>query len=98
MPEYLMILLGLILVSFLLQKRFQIRLFENKKQIIVFYLIMYAVGVIWDNFAIWRGHWNYPGKGLIGVNIGLAPIEDYIFLIACSYFALVLYKLMLKKY
>lgn len=98
MPEYLIILLGLIVVSFFLHKRFKVKLFENNKQMIVFYFIMYGVGIIWDNFAIYRGHWSYPGVGLTGIYIGLAPLEDYIFLLVCTYFVLVLYKIMIKKY
>ncbi len=98
MPEYLLILLGLVAVSFFLHNKFKLKLFENRKQMFIFYLIMYGVGVIWDNFAIYRGHWNYPGVGLTGIYIGLAPLEDYIFLLACTYFALVSYKIIVKKY
>lgn len=87
-----MILLGFILVSFFLQKKFNIKLFETKNQMFKYYLLMYAVSITWDTFAIWRGHWFYPGRGLLGIYIGLMPLEDYIFVFACSYFGLILYK------
>lgn len=97
MPEYLVILLGIIVVTFFFHKKFQIKLFENNKQMFAFYLIIYAIGTVWDSFAILRGHWNYPGPGLLGIKIGVIPIEDYVFAIAVSYFGLVLYRIILKK-
>lgn len=96
MPEYLLILLGLLAVSFFLHKKFKLKLFENKRQLFAFYLIAYFIGIVWDNFAIWRGHWSYPGTHLLGINLGLAPIEDYLFILACNYFAIVVYKTITK--
>lgn len=97
MPEYLIILLGIIALSFSLQKKFQIKLFENKKQMFFFWSVIYIFGTIWDNFAIWRQHWIYPGPGVLKINIGLVPLEDYIIAFALPYFLLVLYKIVSKK-
>ena len=94
--EYPLILLALLLVTVFLHKYFQIKLFNNKKQIIYFYTLFFIIGTIWDNFAIYRGHWFYPGTGIMGIFIGLMPLEDYFFLLITSYFGLVLYQLFRK--
>lgn len=98
MPEYLIILLGLLLFTIFLHKYFQIKLFESGKQIIILYGVMYIMGITWDHIAISRGHWAFPGPGLTGIYIGLIPLEDYIFLLVCVYLSLVLYKVILKKF
>jgi lycopene cyclase domain-containing protein len=48
-------------------------------------------GSVWDNFAVHKGHWFYPGKGLLGPFIFNIPIEDYIFIIVVTYIILVEY-------
>ncbi len=98
MPEYLLILLLIFCATFFVQRYFKLQLFQNKKQIIVFFAVIYFIGTIWDNFAIYRGHWSYPGAGTMGIHIGLVPIEDYIFAFVTAYFALTLYQLVLKKF
>lgn len=94
--EYSLILLGLLFISIFLHKYFKIKIFDNKKQTICFCVLFLIIGTIWDNFAIYRGHWFYPGNGIIGVFIGLMPLEDYFFLLITSYFGLVLYQMIRK--
>ncbi len=98
MPEYLIILLGLFLVTFFLHKKFQLKLFENKKQMLTFSLLEYIIGITWDTYAISRGHWVYPKEGVLGVFIGLMPVEDYLFIFVVPYFSLIIYKLVIKKF
>ena len=94
--EYPLILLGFLVVSIFLHKHFKLKVFDSKKQLIYFYTLFLIIGTIWDNFAIYRGHWFYPGKGITGIFIGLMPIEDYFFLVITSYFGLVLYQTIRK--
>ena len=94
--EYLLTLLALYLITLLIKVRYKIRVFNNIKELLVFYLIIFLIGTIWDNFAVWRGHWYYPGKGILGIFIGLIPIEDYVFALVTSYTILVLYKALPK--
>lgn len=94
--EYFLILGILAIVATFLKKYFKIKLFNNVKELIVYYVIVLVIGTIWDNYAIFRGHWNYPGNGTTNIFIGFAPIEDYFFGIICTYFVLVLYKVIHK--
>ena len=90
--EYLFILLFLFLIAFCFQKYHKIKLFNNRKHILTFSFIVVLIGIIWDNFAVYRGHWFYPGKGILGIFLGLIPLEDYFFILVCAYFVLVVYK------
>jgi len=95
--EYLIILSILTLIASLLQKIFKIKLFNSLKQSLTFYTTIFTIGIIWDSFAIYRGHWIYPGQGTMGIFIGLMPLEDYLFIAVVSYFSLVVYRLTLKN-
>ncbi len=54
------------------------------------------VGVAWDEFAIYRGHWSYGEQFLLGLRVGYVPIEDIGFFLLGIYFVLVVYKLVEK--
>lgn len=95
--EYLLSLTVLLFIALILKTKYKIKVFKSPKEALFFYLIIFLVGTIWDNFAVWRGHWYYPGKGILGIFIGLIPLEDYIFAIVTSYTVLVLYKVIQKN-
>ena len=61
------------------------------------YASVLIFGAAWDNFAVWKGHWFYPGKGTLGIFLGYIPLEDYIFIIAVTYTIIVGYEYY-KKY
>ena len=96
--EYLISLVLLLLIAVCLKFKYKISVFNSTKEIVTFYSVIFVIGTIWDNFAVWRGHWFYPGKGIMGIFVGLIPIEDYIFAIVTSYTVLVLYKTIQKVY
>jgi lycopene cyclase domain-containing protein len=97
MPEYLLILALLFLAAFFLHKATKVKLFASFKHMLVFYLIFILIGVVWDQYAIFRGHWLYRGEFLTGIRIGYMPIEDYAFGFIVTYFGLVLYKVAEKN-
>lgn len=94
--EYLFTLLLLLLIAFIIKWKLKITVFRSLKEVLVFYFIVFIIGTIWDNFAVWKGIWNYPGKGIVGLFIGLIPIEDYVFAIITSFTVLVFYKAIQK--
>lgn len=96
--EYFFILFLLLLIAYALKWKYKIIVFKSIKQAIAFYVMIFLIGTIWDNFSVWRGYWYYPGKGIVGLFIGLIPIEDYFFAVATSYTVLVLYKTIQKTF
>jgi lycopene cyclase domain-containing protein len=90
--EYLLTLLILFIIALFIKNKYQIKLFNNTEELLVFYSVIFVIGTIWDNFSVWRGHWFYPGKGIVGIFVGLIPLEDYVFAIVTSFTVLVLYR------
>ena len=99
--EYLITELILIIAAFIIHKYHKLRFFDTKKHMIAFWSVAYIIGILWDNFALWRGHWIYPAGEVIGY-FGLMPIEDYIFIFVITYYTLVFYhlfnKIIIKKH
>ena len=94
--EYLAIEIVLLLITLWAHTHFKIKLFNSKNHLAIYWGFIFAIGLIWDYFAVFRGHWLYPGKGLIGVFIGSLPIEDYFFILVVTYLILVAYKVSIK--
>ena len=90
--EYLIIEICILIIIFSIHKFSKIKLFENKLQLIVIFASTLIIGSVWDNYAVWRGHWFYPGEGTLGIFLGYIPLEDYIFIIVVTYAILVGYK------
>jgi len=91
-PTYLVILIGMFLVSFGMQKKWKLELFRNQKHLLVYFLTIFVVGVLWDTFSVSQHIWEFPIQGTIGIRIGLLPIEEYLFFLAAPYFGLVVFK------
>ena len=98
MPEYALILILLLVISFYLHRHFQVRLFASQEHAIIFYIILVSVGVAWDHYAIYRGHWYFGKDFLLGPRLGLMPIEEYAFAVIVPYFMLVVYKIIEKLF
>lgn len=96
--EYMIILLGVFSLSLFLEYKYRIKLFNSRKQRIIVSVIFFIIGSIWDSFAIWRGHWSFSGSGLLGITIGLMPLEEYLFIIILPYFILTVYRVLKNKF
>lgn len=97
MPEYLIILIGVFLVTVFLHKYFKIKIYKSPKHFVIFNFINVFLATIWDQIAIARGHWTFTKEFLLGPKIGAMPIEEFLFVLVLSYFALTLYKILEKK-
>ncbi len=89
--EYLIIEVILILITYMIHRYHKVKIFKSRKQILIFWILTFIGGAIWDNYAVYRGHWLYPGTGLLGIKIGLIPLEDYLFMFLVGYGFLVFY-------
>ena len=91
-PIYLLCLAGFLLAGLALHKFNNLKLFKSKKHLLLFYLIAYPIGIIWDTFSVSQKIWVFPGFGLLGPRIGILPIEEYLFFLIIPYFGFSLYK------
>ncbi len=90
--EYLLILLAFFLSALYMEWRFRFRLLHSLKERVIVTLHFFILGVAWDTFAVWRHHWAFPGDGLIGIKIGILPLEEYLFFLIMPFFGLTIYK------
>lgn len=95
--EYLVILLILFASAIFIEWKYHIHLYHSRKERFIVTFVFFVVGVLWDHLAIFRGHWEFQGKGLIGIKIGLMPLEEYLFIIIIPFWILTVYKLLDKK-
>lgn len=93
--EYLGILAALTLATFLLQRIKKIQIYSNFGQLILANVVFLIVGVVWDSYAVWRGHWSFDK--ILGLKIGLLPIEELLFMLVIPYFVITVYKIITAK-
>lgn len=95
--EYIIILAILFLFSIFLDFKYRIKLYNSRKERILIPILFFIVGFVWDTYAVYRGHWTFEGSGLIGIKIGLLPLEEYLFFLILPYFILTLYRVLKKE-
>jgi len=96
--EYFIILLLLLTTTVLLEKKYNVHLYKNRKERIELIVIFFLIGIVWDTFAIWRGHWIFPTEKNMGIIVGLMPLEEYMFIFTIPYTILTIYKLIDSKF
>ena len=95
--EYLAVLLILLASAIFIEKKNHIHLYESIRQRLIIVFVFFVVGVLWDHFAIFRGHWFFPGPGMVGIRFGLMPLEEYLFILIIPFWIITVYKLLTKK-
>lgn len=96
--EYLAILLTLLLIAFVLEKWARVHLYHSRKERLEIVGLFFVIGVAWDTFAIWRGHWAFPAGKTLGITIGLMPLEEYLFTLIIPYFVITIYKVVDSRF
>jgi len=96
--EYLIILAIVLIITVILEKTHHIHLYKNRKERLEIVGLFFIMGVIWDWYAIYRGHWVYPRTSNSGIFLGIMPLEDYLFMLVLPYYILTVYKVMDSKF
>ncbi|MFB6166838.1 MAG: lycopene cyclase domain-containing protein [Candidatus Nanohaloarchaea archaeon] len=89
--EYLVILSLLLGSAVLLEWRYDVRLYRSMQERLAVTGIFFIVGVAWDTYAIMNGHWSFSGDALVGVRIGVMPLEEYLFILIVPFWILTVY-------
>lgn len=91
--EYLLILVALLVITLILERVYHVHLYHNRRERFEVVMLFFIVGIIWDSFAISRGHWVFPNDHTVGITIGNMPLEEYFFILILPYFILTAYKI-----
>lgn len=94
---YLYLLCICLAIALYLQYKYKIHLYHSFKEELIYIVVLLALFVPMDIFAVSRGVWAFPGNGLLGIHIFNLPIEEYLFMIIIPYFSLIVYKYIDKK-
>jgi len=95
--EYLAILIIVFLVSMSLKLRYRIQLFKSVKEGLLVIISLFVIGTLWDSYAILRGYWSFEEEFFIGIDIGVMPLEEYLFMLIIPFLALVIYGIVTRK-
>jgi lycopene cyclase domain-containing protein len=95
--EYLIILMALLLITIVLERKFKIHLYKSFKQRLFTVTLFCVIGIIWDSYAIWRGDWVFPEGKNLGIIIGFMPLEEYLFILIVPYSVITIYKIIDSK-
>jgi lycopene cyclase domain-containing protein len=82
----------LLVAALTLEVIYREHLFKHLKARIVWIFVFLLVGIIWDTYGLIHGHWVFTGKGILGIYIGVLPLEDFLWFLAVPYFCLTVYK------
>ena len=68
----------------------------NFKYLFISLLILFIIGVIWDQISVRTGIWHFSQNEIIGNFLGM-PIEEYLFIIFIPLLAINIYILVEKS-
>jgi lycopene cyclase domain-containing protein len=90
--EYIITLLFWLIVAAAIHFHYRLKLYKNVKQTVVIVGSYFIVGVAWDMIEASREHWTFGYENLIGIRLGVLPIEELLFMLIVPYGILVFYK------
>lgn len=94
---YLATLVAFCAFALWLEWKYRFHLYQTRKERILITLIFFVIGVAWDSFATIHKTWIYPGNGLVGIWIGVLPLEEYLFSLIVPFWILTVYRVLDKK-
>jgi len=97
MKEYTIIVLAVFLFVLLLNKVLKTKVFSDRRACLRYYGIAVFLLLIWDNYAIWAGHWAFKEEMILGIRILYMPIEQFVFLFDIIFFVAILWEYFERK-
>lgn len=82
----------LLAAAIILEIIFKEKLFHNFKERIIWVAVFVLIGTVWDTWALINSHWVFTGRGILGIYIGVIPLEEFIWYLVVPYFAITVYK------
>lgn len=86
--EYFLLLLIAIFVPFIKSFSKEIRFYKHPFRIIYSIGIPFVLFILWDIYAVSKGHWNFNPDYVTGFKLLNLPVEEILFFIAIPFCAL----------
>ena len=86
-------LVAVFLSCIVLKLSLGLRLFESKKHALLTLGSLFVIGSALDSLALVRGYWSYQQQFLVGVTIGLMPLEEYLFMLVIPLLTITVFRL-----
>jgi lycopene cyclase domain-containing protein len=67
--------------------------FRSLKEALTVIGSLFIIGSVWDSFSIFRGYWVFNKDFFLGINVGLMPMEEYLFMLVIPFMTLVVYRI-----
>jgi len=91
--EYLILLISVFLICVIVKQKHKLKLFKSAKEGGLVFGALFVIGSALDSFALFRGNWSYDEKFLVGIRIGVMPMEEYLFMIVIPFLTLIVYRM-----
>jgi lycopene cyclase domain-containing protein len=91
---YLATLVVLFASALFLEWKYNIHLYATRRERILLTLLFFVIGAAWDTVSVIERTWIFPGNGLVGIWIGVLPLEEYLFFLVVPFWILTIYKLL----
>ena len=89
---YLLSNLILLVIALALEFTFHEQLFQHLKTRLAWVILFCLLGTTWDLYGLYFKHWVFTGKGILGIYVGIIPVEDFLWFLIVPYFCLTVYK------
>ena len=90
---YLLILAGCLLVTLPLELFLGARVYRQPLRLLLTLLPVGVVFTLWDEWAIWRGHWAFDPRQTTGVELPFdLPVEELLFFVVVPVCALLTFE------
>jgi lycopene cyclase domain-containing protein len=95
--EYLILLISVFLICVTVKLRYKLKLFESVKEGTLVFGSLFVIGSALDSFALLRGYWSFEQHFLVGIRIGVMPLEEYLFMLVIPFLTLIVYGIAREK-
>jgi lycopene cyclase domain-containing protein len=91
--ECLVILNSVFLACLAVKWKLKLRFFRSTRESLIVMGSLFAIGALWDSYAIFRGYRSFNDDFFVGLSFGLMPLEEYLFMIVVPFLTLAVYRI-----
>lgn len=91
--EYSLYMLVVVFGTVLINLVFNLKPIRKMKRVLLSILPVAFVFVLWDVFAVYRGHWSFNMEHMLGFVLVNQPLEEIVFFFAVPFYYITIWEL-----